>query len=520
VSRGGGPSSRRRIAGQASLRLKLVATVVVLAAAGLAVAGIATTTGLHDYLLSRVDDQLRSAAGPIADFGGRQSGLPAQPAQPATGRVGSGPAPRVGGRSLPGQFYVQQFNAAGAPTQTRSAPLAAASPPKLPRMTLAQVRARSQAPFTVASTSGSSSWRVVIRVLPNGSGSVAVATSLSDLNHTVTHLVLIETLIGVVVLVLIGSVGWLLVRRSLRPLVAVEHTAAAIAAGDLSQRVPDGSERTEVGRLSRALNGMLGQIEDAFAHERSSQQRARASEARMRRFVADASHELRTPITSIRGFAEFYRMGGATEPEDLPRMMRRIEDEAARMGVLVEDLLLLARLDQQRPLDRQPVDLLPLARDAVHDAAVLAPDRAVDLEVDGDAAPIVTGDEARLRQVFHNLVANALTHTPAGTAVTVRLSTAPTASPGTTAPTGTRAEQVVLEVSDRGPGIAETDTQRVFERFYRADESRSRQAGGNGLGLSIVAGLVAAHGGSVSLHRREGGGATFRTLLPLRPTSR
>jgi two-component system, OmpR family, sensor kinase len=343
-------------------------------------------------------------------------------------------------------------------------------------------------------------------VLPDGSGSVAVATSLSDLNHTVTHLVMIETLIGVVVLLLIGSGGGLLIRRSLHPLTAVEHTAAAIAAGDLSQRVPNASDRTEVGRLSRALNGMLAQIEGAFAHERHSEQQARASEQRMRRFVADASHELRTPLTSILGFAELYRMKGAVPPEDLSRTMRRIEDEATRMGLLVEDLLLLARLDQQRPLEQAPVDLLPLARDAVHDATVLAPDREIDLEVDGPAAPTVIGDEARLRQVVHNLVCNALTHTPAGSPVTVRVST------------DGEADQVDVEVSDRGPGLDDADTERVFERFFRADASRSRQAGGSGLGLSIVAGLVAAHGGSVTAANRDGGGARFVMSLPLRGT--
>jgi two-component system OmpR family sensor kinase len=225
----------------------------------------------------------------------------------------------------------------------------------------------------------------------------------------------------------------------------------------------------------------------------------------MRQVVADASHELRTPLTSIRGFAELYRMSGAPR-EDLPRMMERIEDEATRMGLLVEDLLLLARLDQQRPLEHGPVDLLALARDAVHDAALLAPDRTIDLQVDARVAAVVTGDEARLRQVVHNLVSNALTHTPAATPVTVRVST------------DAASERVVLEVSDRGPGIEDSDAHRVFERFYRADTSRSRQAGGNGLGLSIVAGLVAAHDGSVDVVNRDGGGATFVMSLPVRRT--
>ncbi len=500
MSRWRGPSALRRTVASTSLRIKLVATVLLLAAAGLAVAGVATTAQLHSYLLGRIDDQLHSATGRIPTFRSTPGSTAPEGAQPAPAPTSS-PHNR---RTIPGQFYIEQFDEAGHPTQTRSAPLSAPSPPKLPTLTLAEVKARAGKPFTVPSTSGSNDWRVVVTALPDNSGSVAVATSLSDLDHTVNHLILIEVLIGVVVLVLVGSAGWVLIARSLRPLGAVEHTAAAIAAGDLTQRVPDAPERTEIGRLSQALNGMLAQIEDAFAHERASQEQATASEQRMRRFIADASHELRTPLTSIRGFAELHRLGGAPSAEELPAMMRRIEDEASRMGLLVEDLLLLARLDQQRPLERVAVDLLPLAREAVEDASLLAPDRTIDLQVDTGPPPIVIGDAARLRQVVNNLVSNALTHTPPGTPVTVRVST--------------NLDQTiaVLEVSDRGPGVPDADADRVFERFYRAEKSRSRQAGGNGLGLSIVAGLVEAHGGTVGVHNRDGGGATFRATLPLR----
>ena len=502
MTRWRGPSALRRTVASTSLRVKLVATILLLAAAGLAVAGVATTAELHSYLLGRVDDQLHSATSHIPIF--RSS---AGSTGPSGGQFISPPSrPPSDRRTIPGQFYIEQFDEAGNPIRTRSAPLSDPSPPKLPMLTLAEVQARGGQPFTVPSESGSTDWRVVVQALPDDSGSVAVATSLSDLDHTVDHLILIEVLIGVVVLVLIGSGGWVLIGRALRPLVTVEHTAAAIAAGDLTQRVPDAPERTEVGRLSLALNGMLAQIERAFAHERASQQQATASEQRMRQFVADASHELRTPLTSIRGFAELYRLGGAPSAEELPTMMRRIEDEASRMGLLVEDLLLLARLDQQRPLERVAVDLLPIARDAVHDASLLAPDRTIDLQVDAGPPPIVTGDAARLRQVVNNLVSNALTHTPPGSPVTVRVATDPDQ------------DIAILEVSDRGPGVPETDAERVFERFYRADTSRSRQAGGSGLGLSIVAGLVGAHGGTVTVNRRDGGGATFRATLPLRRT--
>jgi two-component system OmpR family sensor kinase len=309
----------------------------------------------------------------------------------------------------------------------------------------------------------------------------------------------------------LAGLGYALVRTSLRPLEEIESTAEAIAAGNLSRRVPAQDPRTEVGRLGRALNGMLSQIETAFRAREASEARARRSEDRMRRFVADASHELRTPLTSIRGFAELYRQGAVVDPDDVARAMRRIEGEASRMGLLVEDLLLLARLDQHRQLERRPVDLLTLAVDAVHDARAVAPERRIALDVRpqtaGDSAPVVLGDEPRLRQVLSNLVGNALTHTPAGTPVTVRVGTAQENGSG----------WAVLDVADTGPGLAPEETERVFERFYRADPSRTRGQGGIGLGLSIVAALVAAHGGTVDVASAPGAGATFRVRLPLAP---
>jgi signal transduction histidine kinase len=313
-------------------------------------------------------------------------------------------------------------------------------------------------------------------------------------------------------------VGAAVVRASLRPLVEMEQTARSIAAGDLTRRVPDRDPRTEVGRLGRALNTMLAQIEAAFgaraaseASARRSEEAARRSEDRMRRFVADASHELRTPLTTIRGFAELYRQGATREPAELDRLMRRIEDQAARMGLLVEDLLLLARLDQQRPLERLPVDLLALAADAVSDARAVAPDRRIELVLgdDGDRgdALVVLGDAERLRQVLANLVDNALTHTPAGSPVEVRVGGAALdGRPG-----------AAVEVVDHGQGLTPEQTERVFERFYRADPARSRAAGGTGLGLAIVAALVAAHDGQVRVDSLPGHGARFRVVLPLPP---
>jgi two-component system OmpR family sensor kinase len=333
----------------------------------------------------------------------------------------------------------------------------------------------------------------------------SVALPLDDNRATLRKLVGIEAGMGAGVLLALAAMGWWVVRLGLRPLDQMGATAAAIAAGDLSRRVDRAEERTEVGRLGLALNRMLGQIESAFEERR-------ATEDRLRRFVADASHELRTPLTSIRGYAELFRRGAADRPEDLATAMRRIEEESARMGVLVEDLLLLARLDQASvdrdrttdrvlAFERSPVDLTRLAADAVADARAVSPDRPIEFT---DGAPVmVLGDELRLRQVAGNLLSNAQVHTPPGAAVRVKV-----------AADGDRAR---LEVSDDGPGLSPEVAEKVFERFYRVDKARSRATGGAGLGLSIVAAIAEAHGGSARLDTAAGNGpgATFVVELPL-----
>ncbi|WP_232792441.1 sensor histidine kinase [Actinacidiphila yeochonensis] len=336
--------------------------------------------------------------------------------------------------------------------------------------------------------------------LPAG---VVVASSLDDVSTTTSRLSTAFLLIGAVVVALLGVAGWFAVRAGLRPLRRIEETAAEIAAGrPLSHRMPEASPRTEVGRMSSALNGMLAQIESAFAARA-------ASEQRMRRFVADASHELRTPLAGIRGFAELYRMGALADEADVRRTMARIESEAVRLGGLVEDLLTLARMDEQRPLQLAPMDLRTLAVDALHDVTALDPAREVTLTGPGGPgtppgpAPVV-GDEARLRQVVANLVGNAVAHTPPGTPVRIGV--------------GTADGHGVLEVADSGPGLAPEQAARVFERFYRVDASRSRATGGGaGLGLSIVSALVAAHHGTVELATAPTKGSTFRIRLPSAP---
>ena len=347
-------------------------------------------------------------------------------------------------------------------------------------------------PTTLPSVNGSRiQWRAVTVRGPHGLTTVAV--DLSDVDHTVRSLVWLQVGIGVAVLVVVGIAGFAVVQRSLRPLAQVEQTAAAIATGEWDRRVPERDPRTEVGRLSLALNEMLAQIQRAMASSESSADTARGSEERMRRFITDASHELRTPLTTIRGFAELYRQGAA---RDVAMLLSRIESEASRMGLLVDDLLLLARLNVQRPLEHQRVDLLALASDAVHDGRAIDPHRTISMEVlDGPGTPEVLGDEPRIRQVISNLVVNALQHTPTSADVIVRV--------------GTEGDDAVIEVADEGPGMNQQDASRVFERFYRTDSSRARASGGTGLGLSIVDSLVQAHGGVVTVTNR----ARRRVLL-------
>ncbi|MFF0814763.1 sensor histidine kinase [Rhodococcus sp. NPDC003318] len=457
---------------RAPLRFTLVAALLVLAALGLLASGVAVTSAMKNSLISRVDTSLREAS--LTWAKPRTHPLPP-------------PTAEVGPSRPPSQFYVRSETSDGT---TRMVINDLAVEPDLPDDL-------GDKPVTVGSVGNpGKNWRALTTTTADGT--VTVAVRLGDVDATVERLIGLQVGIGVAVLIALGVIGYFVVRRSLRPLVEVEETAAAIAEGRLHQRIPERDERTEVGRLTVALNSMLEQIQAAFSATAASEESARRSEEKMRRFVADASHELRTPLTTIRGFAELYRQGAIP---DAGQAMSRIEAEASRMGLLVEDLLMLARLDAQRPLEQSPVDLLTVASDGVHAARAMAPERAIALEVvDGPGRPEVLGDDARIRQILTNLVGNALGHTPADAAITVRV--------------GTVGEYALFEVADTGPGLDAEARERVFERFYRADSSRTRQSGGSGLGLSIVAALVAAHGGTVTADSPDGGGAVFRVLLP------
>ncbi len=550
----------RQLSGRVPLRIKLITAVLALVVIALAVISIASISLFRDYQLNRASQQVTSLFNQAtSSLGPHSSLLPGNP-------------PIVIGS------YMMVVRPAG--QQLTQSPDIASLPdvPTAP----AWLSANAQKLVDVPALAGSDNWRVITDqvsfrwtdplsgVTVRQAGTLIVGVDLGDINGTIGQLAYIDLIVSAIVVVALAMAGIAIVRTSLRPLTEIEHTAEAIAAGDLSRRVPDRDPRTEVGRLGRALNTMLAQIELAFHARERSEAAARRSEERMRQFVADASHELRTPLTAIRGYAEYYRQrgglangsGAANEPDlepsrhpahiaadprssqpgstqpgsaqpgspggagpapadvvadsgpltrpDMDRIMERVEQESYRMGGLVEDMLVLARLDEQRPIERRPVDLLTLAADAVQDARIVAPGRKIDLTVGTGAAFLVLGDEARLRQVISNLMSNALTHTPEGTPITVRIIAGYQAG-------NPAVPSVILEVADQGPGLTREQAERVFERFYRADQARGRRTGGTGLGLAIVSALVAAHGGTVGVNTAPGQGATFWITLPLTP---
>jgi two-component system OmpR family sensor kinase len=522
----------RRATGRIPLRIKLISAVLALVLIALGAISFGGITLLRNYLLGPFDAQLLSSDTQhgAVHFTERCLVPPSPCPQPVAGGAMIDWLP-VHGQLQTVWLPVQpQFGIMPSNSNIIPGPAIPADPGWAAGLAGHTV--------TVPATSGGGHWRLTAfptRFINNAtgqttSGTVIVGFDVSSVYRTLDGLALIDLIVSAVVLVALAIIGIAIVRTSLRPLTDIELTAGAIAAGDLSQRVPDRDPRTEVGRLGRSLNAMLAQVEAAFHARERSEDAALRSEEKMRQFVADASHELRTPLTAIRGYAEYYRQrGGAgngarhaapadaepilagggrlTEP-DIDRIMERVEQESARMGVLVEDMLLLARLDQQRPLERRPVDLLTLAADAVQDARMIAPRRKIELTVGRGAAFLVLGDEARLRQVITNLMSNALSHTPDDTPIDVRILAH---GPDGRLPL----PSVTIEVDDHGPGLSKEQAERVFERFYRADQARGRKTGGAGLGLAIVAALVDAHGGAVGVDTAPGSGAMFWITLPL-----
>lgn len=329
---------------------------------------------------------------------------------------------------------------------------------------------------------------------------VVVAAPLDELDAATRALVRSLVILGIGAVAAVVLLGWLILRSGLRPLESMSAAADGIAAGDLTVRVGLPHDGTEVGRLGAAFDRMLDRIEATVSEEREARAAKEASEARLRRFVSDASHELRTPLTTVRGYADLYGAGGLPAGPGLDAAMARIAGEGERMTRLVEDLLLLARLDQGRPLRREPVDLGAIVGEAAADARAVEPDRPIEAAIAD--VPTILGDADRLRQVVSNLLDNVRLHSPAGSPVEVDV-------------TSIGGDAIELRVVDHGPGIEPDAAERIFDRFYRADGGRSRDRGGSGLGLSIVRSIVTAHGGSVTHVPTPGGGATFVVRLPI-----
>jgi two-component system, OmpR family, sensor kinase len=480
-----------------SLRARVLAGVLALIAAALLVAAVSIYEEQRSFLLGRFDQRVIGAAAPISyqlGVGTRllprstQSGhgahRPTITTSLAKGLVGFLPSGTYGvlvdaqGRTLRGPVTVHYDEEHLAP-------------PALPAHLPVSAVGTTPTLFTVNSTRGSSvRYRVTALALEAGSGTLVVAVPQGDIDQALDRLVVAEAVIGAILLLVLGGVGWVVIRVALRPLDQMGREASTVAGGDLSRRVSPANARTEVGRLGVSLNRMLERIEEAFADRENA-------EARRKQFLSDASHELRTPLASIRGYTELFRLGAIEDPEELERAMDRIESEATRMGVLVDDLLTLARLDELPEARQELVDLVALATSAVADARAMAPDRTISL--DAYERVTVAGEPNMLRQVFANLLGNAVLHTPRGTAIELSVAV--------------DGRSALIEVRDHGPGLPPGAAEHVFERFWRADGGRARGRGGSGLGLAIVREVVAFHHGSVEAGNHPEGGAVFRVRL-------
>jgi two-component system, OmpR family, sensor kinase len=466
-----------------SLRLRLVVALLLLAAVGISSIDAVTYLVMQSNLSTQIDNEALSSANSVA----RYLNILQQSRHEPFGGVDAPPG-SYGELVGPNGSFGTRFRAYGE------------LPPPYPTLPhgFGSNPTNGSQFITVAATKWGWQFRVLLISTTEPGTNLVLAVPLTSVDATLSELRLLEILVGAAVLLGLGGLAWWTVQLGLRPLQRIRVTAGAIAAGDLSQRVAVADSRTEVGQLAVSLNEMLSQIERAF------EARA-ASESRMRQFMADASHELRTPLSSIRGYAELFRHGAKARPADLDKAMSRIESESSRMSQLVDDLLLLARLDEGRPIESTTFDLSQVAVDAAADASVT--DRHHPIKVDAPATVEVVGDEARIRQVLSNLVRNAMVHTPAETRVEV----------------GVRADPdgfAEVSVIDHGPGISDEQAAKIFDRFVRLDQSRSRDHGGSGLGLAIVAAIVAAHHGRIRYEPTPGGGATFLVWLPLRPLPR
>ena len=472
-----------------SLRNRLILATLALATIAITASDLAATNSLRSFLISQADNQLnevvqtsllrldRAGIEPEAESEDKNSFRPLRPLSgvPTTTAVtlldlSGNVVGQVGGQ-FANSIDIKEFH----------------------KLTPAEVLKNKGKPFTIPGADGQPDIRAVARILPSGVGTVVISVALDSVDRTMRGLAGIYFLISLIVIIAIGFVARSLIKLSLKPLNKIEETAAAIADGDLSARLPEVNPNTEVGRLTGSLNTMLSRIEESFAVRTES-------ENKLRRFVADASHELRTPLTAIRGFAELHRQGAVTGEDKTKELISRIEKESIRMSSLVEDLLLLARLDQSRELTIDPVDINHLVNEAIASAKAAGPSHEITLKSSSDEV-FVLGDSMRIHQAVSNLLANARTHTPAGTKIEMEILQ--------------NESEVQISVSDNGPGLSPEDQTRIFERFFRADPSRARVSGeGSGLGLAIVDAVMKAHGGSVEVLSELNQGAKFTLHFP------
>lgn len=477
-----------------TLRTRLLLVLMGIVLVGLLVSDVVTYKSLQSFLVTRLDQQLESSPNQSYRALAQCEQQGANPSGSGTASCSLNDIPAVPA----GTFVQLRANGQSPFSVVFLESLSKSQIPDLPTNPSIS-KPPNYSIFTVTSRSGRT-YEAIAEQVSGGLGGFSpggvliVAVPLADVNQTLGRVLLVEILVSASVLAVLGALAWWIVRAGLRPLDEMTETAGAIAAGDLTQRVPQGDSSTEVGRLGQALNVMLGEIEVSFAARK-------ASEERLRRFLADASHELRTPLTSIRGYAEMFDRGARDRPDDLATSMRHIRMDADRMSTLVDDLLVLARLGRERPLAHELVDLREIVQPAAAAIAVQETERPINVKASGPV--VVVGDAGRLRQVVDNLLVNAVRHTPPGSPIEVDLSE--------------QSGSGVISVLDRGPGIAPDNRERIFEPFFRADPSRSRATGGQGLGLAIVSTIVQAHGGQVGVSPREGGGSRFWVSLPIAP---
>ncbi len=471
-----------------SLRLRLIAGIAFVAAVLVAVSAVVTIS-TRSQLIDQVDERLTSFSP-----GAREGGPIRNPAFDPSELTPPTPvdaSDRFGGLGVRLSDIYQGIIGPDGTLVDFFAPNFSGDEYAPPAIDVSEIADQLPAVFTAPATDGEVIYRV--RVQRFGDVMSVTGVPINDVQATILRLIWVEVLGSLAILAALGVVGWWVIHLGIRPVKVMTETASQIAGGDLSVRVPESAPSTESGQLAVALNRMLGRIEAATVEQA-------ASEERLRQFVSDASHELRTPVTSIRGYAELYRIGALTSDGALDDAMRRTEQEAARIGRLVDDMLTLARTDEQRPLDAKPVPMDVLLHDTAIDARATAPGRVITIEVASPGATIL-GDEDRLRQVLANVVANALVHTEPDVAITMRLDSTEHA--------------VVIEIIDTGQGMTPDVAARVTERFFRADPSRSRHRGGSGLGLSFVDATVTAHGGHLTIDSAPGRGTTVRLSFPV-----